>query len=124
QRIRYKRRAQAEFLANFIQARQSADPGERIISIGDYNAFQFNDGYVDSIGTIKGTPTPAENVTLASQDLVNPDLVELAPDDPAQYYSFLFDGTAQELDHILITQNLAGLSNGLSYGRNNADFPE
>ena len=46
-RVRTKRRAQAEFLANLIQARQTADPDEHIVSIGDYNAFQFNDGYVD-----------------------------------------------------------------------------
>jgi predicted extracellular nuclease len=124
-RVRAKRRAQAEFLANLIQARQFANPAERIVSVGDYNAFQFNDGYVDSIGTIKGTPTPPGEVTLASPDLVNPDLVELvdtAP--PDQRYSFLFDGNAQELDHILITQNLVGVSNGLSYGRNNSDFAE
>jgi Predicted extracellular nuclease len=43
-RVRAKRQAQALFLANLIQARQTADPAENIISIGDYNAFQFNDG--------------------------------------------------------------------------------
>ena len=46
-RVRTKRRAQAEYLANLIQARQAADPTERIVSVGDYNAFQFNDGYVE-----------------------------------------------------------------------------
>jgi uncharacterized protein len=124
-RVRAKRKAQAEFLANLIQARQSANPSELIVSVGDYNAFQFNDGYVDSIGTIKGTPTPPELVTLASGDLVNPDLVDLVDTAPAdQRYSFVFDGNAQELDHVIVTQNLFALSNGLSYGRNNADFPE
>src|SRR4029078_778943 len=73
-RVRTKRRAQAEFLAGVIQARQAADPDERILSVGDYNAFGFNDGYVDSIGTIRGQPTPSEEVVLASPDLVNPDL--------------------------------------------------
>ena len=124
-RVRAKRRAQAEFLASLIQQRQSSNPGERIVSVGDYNAFQFNDGYVDSIGTITGTPTPAGEVTLASPDLVNPDLVDLVDLAPAdQRYSFLFDGNAQELDHVLVTSNLLGLSDGLSYGRNNADFAE
>jgi predicted extracellular nuclease len=135
-RVRAKRRAQAEYLANLIQACQSANlsngidcpsvkPNERVVSVGDYNAFQFNDGYVDSIGTIKGTPTPFDQVTLASPDLVTPDLVDLVDTAPAdQRYSFVFDGNVQELDHVLITQNLTGLSNGLSYGRNNADFPE
>jgi len=124
-RVRVKRRAQAEYLANLIQMFQSTNPKERIVSVGDYNAFQFNDGYVDSIGTIKGTPAPADQVMLPSDDLVNPDLVDLVDTAPAdQRYSFIFDGNAQELDHVLVTQNLVPLSNGLSYGRNNADFPE
>ncbi len=55
-RVRAKRAAQAEFLANYIQSRQEANPAERIVLVGDFNAFQFNDGYADVIGTIKGTP--------------------------------------------------------------------
>src|SRR5262249_476624 len=124
-RVRTKRRAQAEFLANLIQTRQTANPNERIISVGDYNAFQFNDGYVDSIGTIKGTPAAADQVVLPSSDLVNPDLVDLgdfAADN--QQYSFIFDGNAQELDHVLITQNLLDRFTRLEYARVNADFPE
>jgi hypothetical protein len=124
-RVRTKRRAQAEFLANLIQARQAANPDEHIISVGDYNAFQFSDGYVDMIGTIKGTPAPANQVVLASSDLVNPDLIDLVDMAPAdQRYSFSFDGNAQELDHILITGNLLSRFDSLSYARSNADFPE
>ena len=124
-RVRTKRRAQAEFLAGLIQARQVADPEEAIVSVGDYNAFQFNDGYGDSIGTISGTPTPAENVVLPSGDLVDPDLVELLQYAPAgQHYSFTFDGNAQELDHALVTQNLLPRVDALHYGRMDADFPE
>ena len=126
-RVRTKRRAQAEYLANLIQSRQAADPTERIVSIGDYNAFQFNDGYVDSIGTIKGTPTPANQVVLASGDLVNPDLKDLVDDEPAsERYSFSFDGNAQELDHVLVTtgpQNRLTATD-LQYGRMDTDFPE
>ncbi len=126
-RVRTKRRAQAEYLANLIQSRQAADPAERIVSVGDYNAFQFNDGYVDSIGTIKGTPTPANEVVLASGDLVNPDLMDLVNAVPAaERYSFSFDGNAQELDHVLVTtgpQNRLTATD-LQYGRMDADFPE
>ena len=124
-RVRTKRRAQAEWLANFIQDRQEADPDEHIVSVGDYNAFEFNDGYVDSIGTIGGTPTPANQVVLASGDLVDPDLVETMQYAPeGQRYSYTFDGNAQELDHVLITQNLVPRITTLSYGRIDADFPE
>jgi len=124
-RVRTKRRAQAEFLANLIQARQSADPDEHIVSIGDYNAFQFNDGYVDSIGTIVGSPTPCDEVVLCSSDLVNPNLVDLVDTAPAgERYSFSFDGNAQLLDHELITQNLQASFDAIHYARNDADFPE
>lgn len=124
-RVRTKRRAQAEFLANFIQSRQIADPTERIISVGDYNAFQFNDGYGDSISTIKGTPAPMGEVVLASGDLVNPDLTDLIDMVPAsERYSFIFDGNAQALDHELITSNLLARFSQICYTRCNADFPE
>ena len=124
-RVRTKRRAQAEFLANLIQARQTADPNERIVSVGDYNAFRFNDGYGDSIGTIIGAPTPASEVVLASGDLVNPNLIDLLDTLPAdQRYSFTFDGNAQVLDHELVNASLLPYFNRVAYARNNADYPE
>jgi predicted extracellular nuclease len=124
-RVRTKRRAQAESLANLIQARQTADPAENVISIGDYNAFQVNDGYVDVIGTIKGTPTPATDVVLASSDLVNPDVTDLLDLLPAdQRYSYVFDGIAQVLDHELVNAALLPRISRIVYARNGADFPE
>ena len=122
-RVREKRRKQAEFLANLIQTHETA--GEHVISVGDYNAFQFNDGYVDSIGTIKGTPTPADQVVLASSDLVNPDLADLVDGEPAdQRYSYVFDGNAQVLDHILISTNLVGRLRNFATARLDSDFPD
>jgi hypothetical protein len=124
-RVRAKRRAQAEFLASLIQDRQTASATERIVSVGDYNAFQLNDGYVDSIGTIKGTPTPASNVVLASSDLVNPDLIDLVEQAPAaQRYSYVFDGNAQVLDHVIVNADAAALLTRFYYARLDADFPE
>jgi predicted extracellular nuclease len=125
-RVRTKRRAQAEYLANLIQARQVADPHERIMSVGDYNVFQFNDGYGDSIGTIKGTPTPSNQVVLASPDLVNPDLIDLLGlvTPASQQYSYSFDGNAQVLDHELVSANLLPQLTRIAYARNDADFPE
>lgn len=123
-RVRFKRRAQAEYLANLIQARQKNDPNEIIISVGDYNAFSVNDGFVDSIGTIKGMPTPADEVLLASSDSVNPDLINLVDNlPPAERYSFTFDGNGQTLDHILINRNAILFLSRFQYARSNADFP-
>lgn len=124
-RIRTKRRAQAEFLANYIQARQTANTGENLLVIGDFNAFQFNDGLVDIIGTVRGTPAPPDQVLLASSDLVNPDLTNLSDIlTSAQRYSYLFDGNAQSLDHSLVNNNMFRRTTRFVYARNNADFPE
>lgn len=124
-RVRAKRKAQAEFLADLIQSRQSADPSDRIISVGDYNAFEFNDGYVDVIGTIRGTPALPDQVVTASLDLVNPDLMDLVDTQPLpERYSFIFDGSSQLLDHVLVTRNTLAMARRLVYARNNADFDE
>ncbi|MGH9792477.1 MAG: lamin tail domain-containing protein, partial [Candidatus Acidiferrales bacterium] len=124
-RVRTKRRAQAEFLANLVQARQAADPSEEIILVGDFNAFQFNDGLVDVMGALAGSPAPANEVVLASPDLVDPDLANLVHQAAAeQRYSFTFDGHAQVLDQVLVTSNLTPRFSRFHYARNNADFPE
>src|SRR6185436_18411989 len=122
-RVREKRRQQAEFLANYIQARQTSDPTELILTLGDMNAFRVNDGYVDSIGTILGTPAAASQVTLASADLVNPnqtDLVDTLPAD--QQYSCNFDGNAQTLDHIIVSPPALAILSRFAYARNDSDF--
>ena len=123
-RVRAKRAAQAEYLANLIQEHQGA--GERVISVGDYNATQFNDGYVDVIGTILGTPAPADEVVLpTTAGLVDPTLTDLLGFAPAeQRYSYVYGGNAQEIDHVLVTSNILSRVNGLYYARDNADFPE
>ncbi|MFL6209062.1 MAG: Calx-beta domain-containing protein [Pyrinomonadaceae bacterium] len=122
-RIRAKRRAQAEFLANLIQSRQTADPTERIITVGDMNAFNINDGYVDVIGTVKGTPAPADQVVLASPDLVNPNQTNLIDTLPAdQRYSFTFDGNGQVLDHIIVNPAALATFSRIVYARDDADY--
>lgn len=124
-RVRAKREAQAEYLANLVQGFQAANPTERIVLVGDFNAFQFNDGYVDVIGAIKGQPVPADQVVLASPDLVDPDLndqVETFID--AEKYSYVFDGNAQFLDHIIVNPPALARFTKIAGGRADADFPE
>ncbi|MGI8408637.1 MAG: hypothetical protein ACR2M8_01995 [Pyrinomonadaceae bacterium] len=123
--VRIKKRLQAEFLARFVQERQKAAPNERIILLGDFNAFQFNDGIVDMIGTIKGKPAPKPEVLNPSEDLVDPDLINLVDViDFKQRYSYSFDGNAQVLDHIIINEVLRKHTSGFGYARLNADFPQ
>ena len=123
--VRFKKRLQAEFLARFIQERQKLDPAERIAVLGDFNAFQFNDGILDVIGTIKGNPVGKEEVLNPSEDLANPDLTDLVDViNEKDRYSYSYDGNAQVLDHILITNAFKNHINGFGYARVNADFPE
>jgi len=123
--VRLKKRLQAEFLAKFANERQNANLTERIILLGDFNAFQFNDGILDMIGTIKGKPASKAEVLNASEDLVNPDLIDLVDViDVRQRYSYSFDGNAQVLDHIIINEGMRKHTSGFGYARLNADFPE
>jgi predicted extracellular nuclease len=121
-RVRAKREAGAEFLAELIQGMHS----ENVISVGDYNAYQFSDGYVDVMGAIMGTPAPADEVVMASpSDLVTPHLSDLESRISAdQRYSYTFDGSAQTLDHFLVNNNALGLITRFAYGRMDGDFPE
>lgn len=123
--VRMKKKLQAEFLARWADARQKANPLERIILVGDFNAFQFPDGVMDVVGTIRGTPAAADTVIMPSDDLVVRDLINLVDVIAAgQRYSYVFDGNAQVLDHILISETLRSHIKGFGYVRINADHPE
>jgi len=124
-RVRAKRKAQAEYVAQWLQARQSADPLENILMLGDLNAFQFNDGYVDVVGTTAGAPAPVSEVVAASADLVDPDFANLAHLVPAgQRYTYVFQGDAQVLDHILVSSAALPRVTRFAHARFNADFAE
>jgi predicted extracellular nuclease len=123
--VRAKRQKQAEYLANLIQARQAADPNEKIVVVGDFNAYQFSDGYVDTVGTVIGNPAPADQVVLASPVLVNPGLTVATNSAPAaERYSYTFSGSAQELDQVLLNAPAQALFSRYAVGRLDADFPE
>jgi len=125
-RVREKRKVQGEFLANLLQELQTNNPNVPVLSIGDYNAYQFNDGYTDPIATAKGTPTADDQIVVdASPDLVSPDFINLTDTLPAdQRYSFIFEGTPQAIDHMLLNTVAASLVQRYHIARNNADFPE
>jgi predicted extracellular nuclease len=124
-RVRLKRQMQAEFLARVVNERQKLNANERIVLLGDFNAFQFNDGIGDIIGVVKGTPATKDQVLTASEDLVNLDLINLVDIiKPEQKYSYTFDGNAQVLDHMLVTQAMRKHLAAFGFARFNADFPE
>jgi predicted extracellular nuclease len=125
-RVRAKRKAQGEFLADLLQELQTDNPGIPVMSIGDYNAYQFNDGYTDPIATIKGTPTSDDEMVVdASPDVVTPDFINLTDSLPSdQRYSFIFEGTPQAIDHHIINAVAASYLQRYAIARNNSDFPE
>jgi hypothetical protein len=124
-RVRQKRLEQALELAQYIQGIQAADPARRIVVTGDFNAFEFSDGYVDVVGVISGDLDPNGAIQPGHADLVTPDLVNHVKALPgAERYSFVFGGSAQTLDQMLTTANLADFVRGFSFTRGNADAPE
>ena len=119
--VRGKKELQAEFLANLIQGYQST--GEHVVSVGDYNAFEFSDGYIDILATItnRNVLSSDQVVQPGVAGLVNPpatDLVTLLA--PEQRWSYQEFGNAQVLDHVVATSDLGG---HLAYAHFDADQP-
>ncbi|MCR6663349.1 MAG: lamin tail domain-containing protein [Luteimonas sp.] len=130
-RVRAKRQAQADYLAGVVNDMQTADPTRKIVLLGDFNAFEFNDGYADAMGTVSGMPSADDETAVDGDgaDLVEPNLLNatlLA--DPAERYSYVFEYNAQSIDHILVNEAIIAspVVTGLDIGhaRINADFPE
>jgi len=126
ERIRAKRLKQAESLAALIQARQIANPNEKIMLLGDFNAFEFSDGYVDSMGIITGQETATGTVVNHSGFVVSTPLTNMTTvSAPADKYSFSFDGSSQSLDHAVVNEALLMDADIRSeHARLNSDFAE
>ena len=123
-RSRTKRARQAMKVAQWVEAMQTVDPEQKLVLIGDFNAFDFNDGYVDVMGVIAGHPAAANEVLVPAESAVSRPLTNLSgasSDD--QGYSYVFEGNSQSLDHALVNQ--AVLDSGevaMHHARLNADF--
>ena len=121
ERVQLKRLAQAESIAAKVQAFQDNNPTTPLIVVGDFNAFEFTDGYADAVGHIKGDFNPAESLESGS-DLVDPNLTNQVDMISAfERYSFVYEGNAQALDHALTSQAADTWVRGLEFGRGNAD---
>ncbi|KAA3640545.1 MAG: hypothetical protein DWP95_08380, partial [Proteobacteria bacterium] len=123
-RVRNKRLSQAQSVATMIADIQNNNPGDPVYVLGDFNAFQFTDGYVDVMGQITGHAVATDNLLwdtplFQASPLTNTTQT-LAAD---EQYSFLFNGAAQSLDHAV--SNDAGLIffKQMRYVRGQADAP-
>jgi Lamin Tail Domain/Secretion system C-terminal sorting domain/Endonuclease/Exonuclease/phosphatase family len=123
ERVQVKRKVQAESIAQKIQTLQNVDPNAHIIVTGDFNAFEFTDGYVDAVGIISGNFSASQSIQ-GGTDYVNPNLTNQVLSLSAnERYSFIFRGTSQVLDHSLTSLALNPKVSGLQFGRGNADAP-
>jgi hypothetical protein len=137
ERTQQKRYEQALSVAQKVQDIQTANPNVNLVVIGDFNAFEFPDGYVDLAGIVKGDFDPDQSLVCSFNsctDLVTPDLTdEVLNIYPSERYSFIFRdsfnaegsrGDAQILDHAMTSQGLGSLVTGLEFARGNADAAE
>ncbi len=115
--VRQKRHAQAVRVAEMVEDLRD----DNLIVLGDFNAFQFTDGYADVVNQISGQPTTLPSL-IPTREIVDPPLVNHSLTvDSAERYSFIFESNSQILDHCLANE-LTGLAvNELQYGRGNAD---
>ncbi|MGB2775002.1 MAG: hypothetical protein WBF31_22045 [Anaerolineae bacterium] len=81
-----QRNQQAQIVNDFVDAILALDPSANIVALGDFNDFQFS----TPLAILKGG--------------VLTDLITGLP--AAEQYSYVYDGNAQVLDHILISNHL------------------
>ncbi|MDT8408761.1 MAG: endonuclease/exonuclease/phosphatase family protein [Wenzhouxiangellaceae bacterium] len=131
-RTRLKRQQQAQSIATAVQSLQSAEPDLPLVLVGDFNAFQFSDGYVDVVGQLQGLADPTENL-VSQENAGNPDFDDSNITDPVllnalsglpevERYSFIFRAVSQTLDHALVSRSAAPLVANFGYARANADY--
>ncbi|MDZ7789124.1 MAG: hypothetical protein U5L08_01240 [Xanthomonadales bacterium] len=133
-RTRLKRHEQSQSVAARIQSLQTGDPSLPVVVIGDMNAFQFSDGYVDVVGLLSGTSVQDANLVNVENagtpgfdpsNQVSPILhkpIESLPD--GERYSYIFRGVSQALDHALLSAAAQSHLAAFGYARGNVDVRE
>jgi predicted extracellular nuclease len=99
-----QRHEQAHLVADFVSEIKTADPGANVVVLGDLNDFEFS-----------------ETVSILEDAGLN-DLMNTLPLN--QRYSYEFEGNAQVLDHIMVTQPLLDLPLVFDPVHVNAEFAD
>ncbi len=122
--VRVKRHEQSLWVANYIQGIQNSNPTAKVAIVGDYNSFEFTDGYVDVLGQITGDPDSL-GAYYEVDNIVNPPLVNLTLNtDKSNRYSYVYEGDAQVLDHIVLTSGFNNYYRYFKFVHANSDYPE
>ena len=120
--VQAKRMAQAVIVADYVQSLLDQDPDAHVIVLGDLNAFEVSDGLVDVVGIISGNHDPQAAWMAPEQDTLEPDLINQVLRLPQEErYSYVYNSTAQVLDHILTTPALDVFVTDAQFSRGNAD---
>lgn len=98
-----QRKQIATVVNEFVQDVKSADPDANVVIVGDLNDFEFT----DALSIVKGN------------ELTN--MIEKVPAD--ERFTYSYQGNAQVLDHILVTNNLAA-STEVDIVHTNSQFME
>jgi predicted extracellular nuclease len=99
-----QRHEQAQVVHDFVADLLAADPDANVVLVGDLNDFEFS----DALTTLRGT-------------ILN-DLIETLPQ--SERYTYEFEGNAQTLDHILLSDAPFGGSFAYDVVHVNAEFAD
>lgn len=98
-----QRKKIAQIVYNFVEDIKKKNPNANIVSVGDFNDFQFTDALRTHEGQLM-------------TNMIN-------KVDPADRYTYLFQGNSQVLDHILVSNNLVNKTE-IDILHINADFTD
>jgi hypothetical protein len=96
-----KRTQQAAVVNDFVDTLLAADADANIIVAGDLNEFQFE----EPLGVLTGELTFDGAAITGTGPAVLQNLTYLLPEN--ERYSYVFEGNAQQIDHILVTGALS-----------------
>jgi len=93
----FQRKGQAQTVRNFVNSILDADPNALVMVAGDLNDFQFSEpgeGADNPVAILEGGPGEVPLTNLLNFEK------------PAETWTFVFDGNAQVLDHMLVSPAL------------------
>jgi 2',3'-cyclic-nucleotide 2'-phosphodiesterase (5'-nucleotidase family) len=124
-----QRAAQAQAVNNFVDSLLASDANAKVMVAGDLNEFPWEEpmSVLKGIATITGYDAPASGPFDATATYVpggTAILHDLQDTLPAnEQYDYVFDGSAQTLDHMMVTCSLAA-SAQFDVVRINAEFSD
>lgn len=107
--VRIHRAAQAAAISTLVQQYQSG--GANVIVAGNFNGYEYNDGYVDVVGVVDGSPAASTAVTLYQATNTTAALHDFTTDVTANTrYNIIERGNAASLEHILASSTVTDSS--------------